>query len=94
MALTVVVAYDIREDARRARAAACIQQWGDRIQRSVYVCRLEADDLDDLLVRLRGIIDADTDALHAFRQCGTCWDALSIYGQAEVAAPTYYWSVW
>lgn len=94
MALTVVITYDITEDRRRAQAAALIQQWGTRIQRSVYVCQLEPNDLGDLLARLLAVIDDERDAVHAFRQCATCWSTVEVIGQASVAAPTYYWAVW
>lgn len=43
MALTHVIAYDISDDHRRARIAAVLQAYGDRIQRSVFICALEAD---------------------------------------------------
>src|SRR5581483_10587436 len=42
VALTYMIAYDISEDNRRARVAATLQAYGDRIQRSVFVCTLEA----------------------------------------------------
>jgi hypothetical protein len=57
MALTHVIAYDISEDARRARVAAVLQAHGDRVQRSVFVCTLESDDLRELCDRLSQIIN-------------------------------------
>ena len=45
MALTVVIAYDISEDRRRARVAAVLQAYGDRVQRSVFIATLEPDRL-------------------------------------------------
>jgi CRISPR/Cas system-associated endoribonuclease Cas2 len=52
MALTVVIAYDICDDKRRARLAATLQRGGDRVQRSVLVCTLEHDDLVSVAARL------------------------------------------
>jgi CRISPR-associated endonuclease Cas2 len=49
MALTHVIAYDISDDGRRARVAAVLQAHGDRVQRSVFVCTLEADILQVIL---------------------------------------------
>ncbi|WP_189083185.1 CRISPR-associated endonuclease Cas2, partial [Mangrovihabitans endophyticus] len=42
---TVLITYDITTDTTRAHAAALIQMWGNRIQRSVYLCHLDHDDL-------------------------------------------------
>jgi CRISPR-associated protein Cas2 len=93
VALTVVVAYDISEDGRRARTAATLQQWGDRVQRSVFVCTLEPAALSTLLERVNEIIDVDTDSVYSFRQCAACWDAVGVLGQATVADEPLFWAV-
>ena len=93
MALTHVIAYDISDDRRRARAAAVLQAYGDRIQRSVFVAALEADRLREVRDRLGEIINPDTDSVYIFRQCATCWDAVGILGQANVVDEPLYWAV-
>ncbi|NLI18441.1 MAG: CRISPR-associated endonuclease Cas2, partial [Actinomycetales bacterium] len=40
MALTMVVSYDVTRDDRRAKLAALLQTWGDRIQYSVFLLTL------------------------------------------------------
>ena len=52
MALTHVIAYDISDDHRRARVAAILQAYGDRIQRSVFVATIEADLLNEARERI------------------------------------------
>jgi CRISPR-associated protein Cas2 len=52
MALTVLVCYDISHDQARAKVAAYLQQWGDRIQRSVFVCAVAPDDLGEMISRI------------------------------------------
>ena len=93
MAVTVVVAYDISEDRRRARAAATLQQWGDRIQRSLFLCTIEPDTLTELRGHLTEIIDVDTDSVYMFRQCAACWETVEVIGQATVEDEPLYWSV-
>jgi CRISPR-associated protein Cas2 len=93
MALTHVIAYDISEDARRARVAAVLQAYGDRVQRSVFVCTLEADTLQEVRDRVSGIINPKTDSVYLFRQCAACWEAVGIYGQARVTHAPLYWAV-
>ena len=91
--VTVVIAYDISEDRRRARAAATIQVWGDRIQQSVYVARMDLDELHALADNLTGIIDTDTDSVYVLRQCADCWEGVVTVGQASTEEPVPYWSV-
>jgi CRISPR-associated protein Cas2 len=93
MALTHVIAYDISEDSRRARAAAILQAYGDRIQRSVFICTLEEDALHEVCDRLSQTINPHTDSVHVFRQCSTCWNAATIYGQATMTDEPLYWAV-
>jgi CRISPR-associated protein Cas2 len=69
MALTHVIAYDISEDNRRARAAAVLQSYGDRIQKSVFVATLDNSTLEEVRGRLAGIVNPRTDSVYVFRQC-------------------------
>ncbi|MGH3975943.1 MAG: CRISPR-associated endonuclease Cas2, partial [Pseudonocardiaceae bacterium] len=69
MALTVLVCYDISRDAARARVAAYLQQWGDRIQRSVFVCVVAPDELTEMIGRVEEMIDPATDAVHLLPSC-------------------------
>lgn len=93
VALTMVIAYDISEDRRRARVAATLQQWGDRVQRSVFICALDHAQLAEVTDRIGEIIDADTDSIYMFRQCAGCWQDVVVLGQATVDDEPYYWAV-
>ena len=59
----------------------------------MFVCTLETDGLTELRERLGGIIDADTDSVHVFRQCAACWDDAVTLGQGTFEEPPYYWAV-
>ena len=91
--LTIIAAYDVREDARRARLAAMLQSYGDRIQKSVFLLRVEPESLEVLNVRAAGIIDTAVDSLYFMRQCGTCWKSLDLHGQAHPPEPVMFWAV-
>lgn len=93
MALTHVFAYDISEDARRARVAALLQAHGDRVQRSVFVCAVESDVLNDLRDRIAEMINPRTDSLYVFRQCSACWGSVTVIGQASVTSEPLFWAV-
>jgi CRISPR-associated protein Cas2 len=93
MALTVLAAYDVRDDGRRARVSAILQSWGDRVQRSVFLCTVPQDDLPNLLSRVQATLDLDSDSFLLTRQCASCWENRKFIGQNEPPAPAYYWDV-
>lgn len=90
---TVLIAYDISRDDHRSRVAATLQTWGDRIQRSVFICTLDPTELTDLARRIRDIIDTRTDAIHIVPLCGTCWSGITLIGQATTQPDQLYWAV-
>lgn len=93
MALTVLACYDISEDDRRAKVAARLQRHGDRVQYSVFLCLLSADDLSEMVAEIGEIIDPDEDCFFVARQCATCWDARTSIGQSHPPTPELYWAV-
>jgi CRISPR-associated endonuclease Cas2 len=82
-----------RQPGQWYRTAAGLQQWGDRVQCSVFVCGLEPDGLREVLDRLAAIIDPDADSVYAFRQCAACWDGVRVLGQATVEDEPPFWAI-
>jgi CRISPR-associated protein Cas2 len=93
MALTHVITYDISDDRRRARVAAVLQAYGDRVQRSVFIATVDDAMLQDARTRIGEIINPETDSVYIFRQCAACWETVGIYGQATVSHENLYWAV-
>jgi len=93
VAVTVLVAYDISNDNRRARASAALQEWGDRIQRSVFLCLVDPEDVAELTDDLERIIDTSVDVLHVFRLCSSCAAAADARGQAMLEEAPLFWIV-
>ncbi len=93
MAITALVCYDISRDSTRARVAAVLQQWGDRIQRSVFICTVDPAELPGLHAKLAAMIDYRTDAVHVVPVCAACWDRIVVIGQATVEPDRLYWAV-
>ncbi len=68
----VVVSYDISDDRLRAHAADLLLEYGVRVQRSVYECRLDMRTFAELKERLERIIDWDTDSVRYYFLCRGC----------------------
>ena len=58
-----LVAYDITNDRRRTRIARCLQEYGDRVQYSVFVVDIRPARLVRLRTLLEGLIDERSDSL-------------------------------
>lgn len=91
MALTVLVGYDVVRDGRRARLAALLQAWGNRIQYSLFVCSLEPEQDDVLVAEMAKIIDCDEDSVYIVRQCKHCWESLTTLGQGQPPTVELLW---
>jgi len=83
----------VADDGRRSRLAAILQVWGDRLQRSVFLLQLEANDLTELQERAAAILDATNDSLYLVRVCKDCWRTHCTLGQAYVPTSTLMWAV-
>lgn len=93
MAVTHLAAYDVSEDQRRARLAALLQAFGDRIQKSVFLVSVDVEELEFITAQAATIIDEDRDSLWVLRQCVSCWDTVAKVGQATAPTPTRFWTV-
>lgn len=70
--MLTLVAYDITDPKRLHRVACICEDWGLRIQYSVFECRLETTAFDHFWTELTAAIDAKTDRLVAYKICTKC----------------------
>jgi CRISPR-associated protein Cas2 len=81
---TWVVAYDIADDARRNRLAAVLEAHGERVQYSVFECRLDEGELQRLRDRVRALIVTD-DSVRWYPLCRPCLTRTITLGTARAA---------
>ncbi len=67
-----LVTYDIIDDRKRAKIAKLLKDYGFRVQRSVYECRLEAGRFRELKDRLGRLIDRRQDNIIMYPLCADC----------------------
>jgi CRISPR-associated protein Cas2 len=89
----VVVTYDVSDDARRARLAARLSMWGNRVERSVFECTLPEDGVAQLVGDVESLVDLTRDVVHVYRQCSDCRGAGHIVGAGERQESVRYWVV-
>ncbi len=70
MSVLVWIIYDIVKDKSRAKVAKACKKYGlIRVQKSVFLGRLESSRFDELSEKCRSLINEDTDSLYLFPFC-------------------------
>lgn len=86
----VVVAYDIAHDRRRARLHTLLLGYGRPVQRSVFECELDGQQLDQLRQRIRTLVRA-SDLVRLYPLCADCAVAvIDGSGRPRPAEPVAY----
>lgn len=65
--MLTLVAYDIADDKRLHKVAKTCEDFGVRVQYSVFECRLDEDEFNDFWLRLLDVIDEDEDRVVAYK---------------------------
>jgi len=65
-------AYDIADTGRLRAVARVMEDYGHRMQQSVFVCLLTAGRYEQLIKTLLSTIEIEEDAITAFRVCQSC----------------------
>jgi CRISPR-associated protein Cas2 len=80
-----LIAYDIPDDQRRTKVAKILEDFGDRVQYSVFEMELERpEQLVEMRSRLEKVLDLTTDSTRIYFLCQGCRAKVVILGQGEV----------
>lgn len=82
--MLIVVSYDVSNDRRRTRLAHNLKDFGQRVQYSVFECRLDLEALDRLRQRIEKLIDPLEDSVRIYRLCLECDKQVEIQGMGKV----------
>ena len=64
-----VIAYDIPEDKRRTKVAKTLEGYGERMQYSLFECRLDKVRYLQLRSRIEGLIEPEEDEVSFYFLC-------------------------
>ena len=67
-----IVSYDISADKKRTKASKLLEDFGVRIQYSVFECELTKKELKELKAKLSEIINEKIDSVLFILQCENC----------------------
>jgi len=82
MSVLVWIVYDITEDKARSKVAkACKKSGLIRVQKSVFLGKIESNRFDELGEKCRNLIDEDTDSVYLFPFCQEDFRRVKVLGQ-------------
>ncbi len=80
-----LVSYDIPDTPRRTKVAKILDDFGDRVQYSVFECLIDGELLDKMVSRLMKAANETEDSIRVYALCGNCERAIRIIGKGEVS---------
>lgn len=78
--MLILVSYDVPSDRRRTRLAKALEDFGERVQWSVFECRLDEAQVERLRRRVSLEIDPAEDSVRIYRFCLDCGEKLEVFG--------------
>ena len=89
--MKTVICYDSPDDSRRLKIANILDDFGDRVQKSVFVAILDREKIARLVKRLNYIIDKEEDDIRIYSLCSECEKKAIYLGKAKpYSVPEYY----
>jgi len=79
--MLIAVAYDIPSDRRRTKLADHLENFGRRVQLSVFECLLEEKQVERMRAGIERLIDTEEDTVRIYRLCATCEERVEILGR-------------
>lgn len=80
-----LVSYDLPDTRRRTKLAKTLEDFGDRVQYSVFECILDEHLLKKMTARINKIILPKDDSVRIYTLCGSCEKVIKIIGQGKVS---------
>jgi CRISPR-associated protein Cas2 len=82
--MLILVSYDIPDDRRRVKIAKTLEDFGERVQYSVFECDLEQEHLERLQRRLEKLVTEEEDSVRFYLLCARCENSVEVLGRGEV----------
>ncbi len=78
-----IIAYDVPDDRRRRKLADALENFGDRVQYSVFEVITRDKDFEVILKRIESIIVSDEDSVRLYPLCEGCVGKVKVLGTGQ-----------
>jgi len=82
----VLISYDIPDNKRRTKIAKILEDYGERVQYSVFECQISAKHLQRLGKELEEVMNKEEDSIRLYRLCQECVAKIEPRGRAKPPA--------
>ncbi len=82
---TWVIAYDVSDTGRRSRIAELLGGYGERVQFSVFECRVNEHEIEDLRQKVMTVADKENDRIRWYPLCHPCFDRVTAEGKNSIS---------
>ena len=86
----IVVTYDITDDKRRLHVSDELENFGARVNFSVFECYLETETVSVLKGRLAELIEPTEDNVRYYVLCESCAGKVEVQGKGSVTRDSGY----
>lgn len=90
---TYLIAYDIRHPVRLQKLSRIVQDYGLRMQKSVFEAEMTPSELQNMKARMKGIINPAEDGIKIFRLCQSCEAKRTGAGLSRPLLPDKAWHI-
>lgn len=80
----VIISYDIVDDKKRLQVSKVLKNYGQRVQKSVFECRIDEKNYLTIKGKLERIIDMEADSIRYYSLCQRCIGGIEISGWGTV----------
>ena len=80
----LVIGYDCSDDKRRLKISKIMMDYGDRVQYSVFEADLDKEMLQEMMERLRKVINSKEDSIRIYHICQNCLRQTAIKGRGQL----------
>ncbi|MBI3248480.1 MAG: CRISPR-associated endonuclease Cas2 [Deltaproteobacteria bacterium] len=86
-----VITYDIADDDRRRKVSDTLENYGTRVQESVFECHLTPAQREEVQKHIDYLIEPEVDNVRYYRVCQDCLAQSTVVGPVPLTTdPDYY----
>jgi CRISPR-associated protein Cas2 len=80
----VVISYDIEDDKKRYKVSQILENYGTRVQYSVFECIINEQQLKEIKEKTKNIVNKEKDSIRIYIICENCLKKIDIIGIGEI----------
>jgi len=82
--MLILISYDLEDDRGRARLAKLLQDFGPRVQKSVFEADVQPKEFERLCAKLAKVQLGKEDSIRLYQLCSDCGSKVRIWGVGRV----------